>query len=233
MLFIALVFSLAFLIIIGVYASGKLLGLPDEIKRRNLTVTLFTITGWLSFTLIVAASGWLTDFGTNPPRIFLLMLPAIAGVLFALFSSKIFNYVNVLNNFWLIYVQGFRILMEVILWMLYRYKVIPVQMTFEGLNFDILIGLTAPIVAYYCFSKNKWSYKVAIAWNIAGLILLLNIVVVAVLSAPLPFRVFTNEPANTIVFGFPFVWLPVFVVPLALVIHLLSLKKLTRMTATT
>jgi hypothetical protein len=35
--------------------------------------------------------------------------------------------------------------------------------------------------------------------------LLLNIVIVSVLSAPLPFRVFMNEPANTFVTYFPYV----------------------------
>ena len=130
------------------------------------------------------------------------------------------------NVFWIVYAQSFRMIMEFILWLLYRYSIIPVQMTFAGRNFDILIGFTAPFVAYFCFIKKTWSPKVALIWNFAGLLLLGNIVVVALLSTPYPFRVFMNEPANTLVFSFPFVWLPAFVVPFALLLHLISIKRL-------
>jgi hypothetical protein len=81
-------------------------------------------------------------------------------------------------------------------------------------------------VAYYCFNKKSWSPKVAIVWNIAGLLLLANIVVIAILSTPFPFRVFMNDPANTIVFYFPFIWLPSVAVPFALLLHLISLRRL-------
>ena len=99
-------------------------------------------------------------------------------------------------------------------------------MTFAGGNYDILIGLSAPVVAYYCFNKKSWSPRVALLWNFAGLLLLANIVAIAILSTPYPFRHFMNEPANTIVFYFPFVWLPSVLVPFALLLHLLSIKRL-------
>ena len=63
-----------------------------------------------------------------------------------------------------------------------------------------------------------------IAWNLAGLALLVNIVSVAILSMPTPFRAFTNEPANTFVTQAPYVWLPVFLVQAAWLGHLLTLK---------
>jgi hypothetical protein len=116
--------------------------------------------------------------------------------------------------------------MEIVLWLTFVDNIIPIQMTFEGLNYDILVGLTAPVVACFCFTIKKWSRTVAIIWNFFGLALLLNIVVISVLSAPVPFRVFMNEPANTFVAQLPFVWLPAFVVPVAYWMHILSLKQL-------
>ena len=95
-------------------------------------------------------------------------------------------------------------------------------MTFEGRNFDVIAGLTGPFIAYL-FNKNR---TVMIAYNFMGLALLLNIVVIAVLSIPTPFRVFMNEPANTIVAYFPIVLLPAFLVPLAYTLHFFSLKQL-------
>ena len=99
-------------------------------------------------------------------------------------------------------------------------------MTFEGRNWDILAGLTAPIFGYYCFVKKQWPKGIAIAWNIAGLALLANIVTIAVLSMPTPARIFMNEPANTIVAEFPFIWLPGILVTIAYCFHIFSLRQL-------
>jgi hypothetical protein len=153
-------------------------------------------------------------------------VPPLILIVFLLFYRKFNLLADSLDNFWFIYPQAFRVILEFILWSLYRYKVLPRQMTFEGRNFDILIGLTAPIIVYYCFNKKIWSPKVALVWNILGLISLANAVATAILSTPYPYRVFMEGPANTIVFYFPFVWLPTFVVPFALMLHLLSIRRL-------
>jgi hypothetical protein len=116
--------------------------------------------------------------------------------------------------------------MELILWALFLAYVIPVQMTFEGLNFDVLVGLTAPVVAYMCFKKKKWPVSVAIFWNFFGLALLATIVTIAILSAPTPFRQFMTDPAPTFIASVPYIWLPGFVVPVALYGHVMSIKQL-------
>ncbi|HKQ78896.1 MAG TPA: hypothetical protein VJ810_34675 [Blastocatellia bacterium] len=59
-----------------------------------------------------------------------------------------------------------------------------------------------------------------------GLALLINIVTIAILSAPTPLRKFFNEPANTFVTYFPFVWLPAFLVQAAWFGHLLVFRRL-------
>ena len=225
-LFIALVFGIAFLIIIAVQACGRRLNLPFEETRNNLAVTIIVLLVWLMFTLIIGISGVLNDFTGMPPKLLLIILPPFVFIMLIMLSKQFHDLCKPLGNFWFIYPQSFRILMEFILWLLYRYKIIPIQMTFEGYNYEIIIGLTAPIVAYYCFTKKQWSPKVAIIWNIVGLAFLVNIVVISILSTPYPFRQFMNEPANTIAFHFPFVWLPAVVVPFAFLLHLLSLRRL-------
>ncbi|MFY7999641.1 MAG: hypothetical protein ACOVSW_13665, partial [Candidatus Kapaibacteriota bacterium] len=117
------------------------------------------------------------------------------------------------------------IAMEIILWQLFLAGIIPVQMTFEGRNFDILVGLTAPIVAWL-LARKKMPRTALIVWNWASMAILLNIVIVAVLSTPVPFRVFMNEPANTVILSFPFVWLPTVVVPIAFLGHIASLRQI-------
>ena len=52
-------------------------------------------------------------------------------------------------------------------------------------------------------------------WNWAGIVILLNVVVHAQLSAPTRFRVFETDPPATFIGDLPYIWLPAFLVPLA------------------
>jgi hypothetical protein len=124
----------------------------------------------------------------------------------------------------LIRLQVFRIFVEILLWLLFVEKLLPVQMTFEGRNFDILAGITAPLVSYFV-RQQKLSKTGIIIWNLLCLGLLINIVSVAIMSMPTPFQYFTNEPSNTIGNIFPVNWLPGLLVPLAYGLHFLSLRQ--------
>ena len=59
-----------------------------------------------------------------------------------------------------------------------------------------------------------------------GLLLLINILVIAVLSMPTPLRYFMNEPANTLVGEFPFIYLPAVLVVIAMGLHIFSLRQI-------
>ena len=119
-----------------------------------------------------------------------------------------------------------RIPVEIVLFLLYVNKAIPKLMSFEGRNFDILAGLTAPLVFYFVFISKQFSRKLFLAWNIICLGLLVNIVINAVLSAPFPFQQFGFEQPNIAILYFPFVWLPCCVVPLVLLSHLSVIRQL-------
>lgn len=99
-------------------------------------------------------------------------------------------------------------------------------MTFEGRNFDIVAGLTAPIMAYYGYTRKALNRKIILIWNFICLGSLLNIVINAVLSAPFPFQQFAFDQPNVGVLYFPFVWLPCFIVPVVLLSHLVAIRKI-------
>ena len=225
-LFIALVFGIAFLIIIAVQAAGKRLNLPFEEVRNNNAVTIIVLLVWLLFSLIMALSGFLNDFAARPPRLLLIIVPPLVFILMIFISKQFHELCEPIDNFWFVYPQSFRILVEFILWLLYRYGIIPIQMTFAGGNYEIIIGLTAPVVAYYCFNRKIWPHWVALIWNFVGLGMLAHIAVVALLSTPYSFRTYMNEPANTLPFHLPFVWFPAVVVPFVFLMHLISIRKL-------
>lgn len=126
----------------------------------------------------------------------------------------------------LVLVQAFRLPLEVAMHAMYTRGVMPVQMSYTGLNFDILTGATAIPVALLAATGRAGPRLVA-GWNIAGLVLLLNVVTVAILATP-RFRYFGDDHLNIWVTYPPFVWLPAVMVLAALAGHLLIFRALSR-----
>ena len=193
-------------------------------KKRIFNGTLISLTGWAIATFILSWSGFLSDFSSFPPKMMIVLVIPLVTIIWTVRTKEMKEILLHTPPESIIWIQSFRIVVEILLWRLYVDNLAPIQMTFEGYNFDILSGLTAIVVAFLV-TRNKVPSQLVIAWNFACLALLLNIVTIAILSLPTPFRVFMNEPANTIVTKFPIVWLPALLVPLAYGLHFLSLKQ--------
>ena len=119
-----------------------------------------------------------------------------------------------------------RIPVEIVLFLLFVGRQVPEIMTFEGRNFDILSGLTAPLVYYLAFHGGKTNRPLLIVWNLLALALLCNIVTTAILAFPSVNPDIPLALQNRGVTFFPYVWLPTVVVPIVFFSHLASLWKL-------
>jgi len=178
------------------------------------------VIAWMLIQGIIGYSGFYLITDTIPPRFALLVGPPLL-LIFALFATKQGrNFIDSLDLKMLIWLHVVRIPVELVLLWLFQNGQVPELMTFEGRNFDILSGLTAPLIVYFGFMKKSISNKVIIAWNIFCLLLLFNIVGTAILSAPSVFQKFAFDQPNIGVMYFPFVWLPCVIVPLVLFAHL-------------
>ena len=206
----------------GLLKYGKTLSQSRKISWY-IVVGLFL---WLSIIGLLANFGFFQNFDSFPPRIFFAVFPPIVLIISLLFSKPFTRFLKSVPPSWLIYIQSFRIIVELILWFGFLGHLIPFQMTFEGFNYDVVVGLTAVLAGSVFFRKSRYRRFEAMIWNVFGLALLINIIMIAFLSAPSTFRVFMNEPANEIVAYFPYIWIPGFFVPYALAMHLFSLKQL-------
>jgi len=197
----------------------------DLQKRKTFTRLIAGLVFWAAFVSAWSLSGRMANFATFPLNMLPILIIPLITILVITFSKtfrEIIIHVPAEN---LVRLQTFRFFVEILLWALFVQNQLPVQMTFEGRNFDVLSGLSAPIVAYL-ISRHKLSRTGLVIWNLLCLGLLLNILGTAILSMPTSMRVFMNEPANTIVAVFPVSWLPGFLVPLAYGLHFFSLRQL-------
>jgi hypothetical protein len=180
---------------------------------------------WILLLTIFAIRGFFSNFSQPPPRLVFALLPPLVPVLLFIRSGAGKEFLRHIQPQRLIYLQSFRILVEIALWLLVRNGSLPVQLSFEGRNFDMLTGLLAFPVGYYCYVKKSWPPVVALLYNIGGLVLLVNAVTISALSMPTPLRVFHDPPDSSLLTRFPFIYLPGLLIPLAYTLHILSLRQ--------
>jgi hypothetical protein len=211
-----------FVVLFVAWVAGR--GLP----RRSflplvLALVYLVIPAWL------ARSGALDRYDPLPAPALVLVF-ALTVVTIALAFSPVGTYVAD-HAGWagLIGFQAFRVPVEIVLHRLYEAKIVPVQMTYSGQNFDILSGLLAGVIGILIARGRPIGRTLILVWNVAALGLLVNIVIIAVLSTPVPFGRYGDRPPNLLPSTFPYVWLPSFLVQAALFGHLIVFRKLARM----
>ncbi len=195
-------------------------------SAHHSKATLILLLTWLALQAGIALTDFYAVTDTLPPRFIFLVLPALLFIAALFTVPKGRQYIDGLDLKALTLLHTIRIPVEIVLFWLAVNKAVPVLMTFEGRNFDILSGLTAPLVYYFGFIKKKLDRRLILIWNFICLGLLINIVANAILSAPFPFQQFAFDQPNIAVLYFPFNWLPSCVVPIVLLSHLAAIRQL-------
>ncbi|SJZ36342.1 hypothetical protein [Sediminibacterium ginsengisoli] len=196
--------------------------------RQNAGRITACLLLWLAIQAVLTFKN-VYNTGTDalPPKIVLFgVMPPIATIIILFATKKGRTFIDSLPLVNLTCLHIVRIPVEIVLFWLFLNKAIPGLMTFEGRNFDIIAGITAPLIAWLGFKKAKITRKGILVWNLLCLALLLNIVVNAFLSTPSPLQKFAFDQPNIGILYFPFSWLPTFIVPVVLFAHLVSVRRL-------
>lgn len=205
-----------------VLLTAWLLWRATRLPRRYWLVLLIV----LLFQSALALSGFYAVADTFPPRMALAIIPSFAGVGWLLFTRAGRSRMAFAGTGSLVLLSVVRVPVEIVLYLLYRHGRVPELMTFSGRNFDMLAGLSAPVVYYFFTIRKTLSIKWVFAWNLVSLGLLLNILVNAVLALPTPFQQWGFERPNVAVLYFPYILLPAFIVPAVLWTHLVLIRRL-------
>jgi hypothetical protein len=197
----------------------------NAVKNKPTAAVVLVI--WLAVTGILSFKEVFLDTSAIPPRLTIVIVPAILFIILLLITKSGKRFTDSIDLKKLTLVHIVRVPVEITLFMLSTHKLIPELMTFAGRNFDILSGITAPIVYFICFKNSQLkNRRLLLIWNFVCLGLLLNIVINALLSAPFPFQQFAFDQPNIAILYFPFTWLPCFIVMIVLYSHLAAIRQL-------
>jgi hypothetical protein len=181
---------------------------------------------WFALSLALALAGFYRGSVTNLPTIqYGIFVPLIIGGTLIWRSSAIARIIDAVPQEWLIGVQLYRAL-GVIFLILYAAGRLPGSFAWPAGLGDVLIGVLAPVVAIAYRRGPHQNADLAFWWNTFGLADLTVAVTMGFLTSPSPFELLAFDRPNELISAFPLVLVPVFLVPLSVLLHLASLAKL-------
>ncbi len=216
-LFIPITFALTTLA--AVYCFYRASG-----QRIFLIVALL----WLGLQGALALTGFYVDEHTIPPRFPLLIMPVIIPLLALFRFRKGRRFLDRLDLRWLTLLHTVRLPMALVMFWLFDAHQAPLQVTFMGWNYDILIGLTAPVMASLVFGKKGELHrpKLLLGWNLIGLATLLIMATMTLASLPTAMQSLSFSHPMFGILYFPYTWMPCGIFPLIFIAQLVALRRL-------
>lgn len=183
--------------------------------------TVMTISG------IAAWSGTLSQFNGFPPPMFIMIVSVFVASFVIGLSRFGRDAAAELSFTALVGLQGFRLPLELIMHHAGTVGIMPVQLSYSGYNLDIVTGSSALLIFALLKSGRVVARSVLWAWNVWGSLCLVVIALIAITTSPVV-RFFGDDPhnLNTWVLYFPYVWLPVVLVTVAISSHVVITRKL-------
>jgi len=194
------------------------------VDRRAAFRVLAGLSVWLIYAGLLGYFGVVKNTAIRPPGIAFIVVPVLFFLFLFTVRTSAGARVALAFPLWIILgTQSFRIGVELFLHQLCIDGLVPKMLTFEGANVDIYVGVSVPLIAWLS-TRGRLGIRLALAWNVLGLLALTNVVIRAVLTAPGPFNLIHAEVPNLMMGAFPFMFIPGFFVPLAVVLHVLAIR---------
>jgi hypothetical protein len=197
-------------------------GLPDRAFWSGSAL----LVAWFFAALIPSWFGFYHQPSGSVPTIqYGLFLPMIAGVVLFWRWPVLKRIVQEVPQRWIVGIQVYRVLGLIFL-MLYAGSFLPGVFAWPAGAGDVTVGLLAPFVAIAYARRARGSAGLVRAWNLLGISDLVVAVTIGFLTSPSRFQLLSFERPNELIGAFPLVLIPVFAVPLSVLLHLASLYKL-------
>jgi len=212
--------------------AAVILGSPlDAARQRGLG---YTVGGWFSLLVGLAAAGFFSLEGAGPPAIgAAAALPIVAALIAWRRSTVIRTLASSTPLPILVALHAGRVLgVEFVI--LYSIGRLPPTFALSAGLGDMLIGILAVPLAFAIHRRVSGWQRYALVWNVLGFLDLLSAVSLGVGSSPgFPLRFIFEQPDSGIMGTLPWFLIPGFLVPLYLIAHLFIFARLLGVSAST
>jgi len=210
---------------VGVVVVGALVA--GEAVRAGAPGVGAAIGAWfVAGALLAWAGAFATDEGTWVPVIGLgIAGPIVVGAWLLRRPGPVAALAERLPLGWVIRVQLFRVVGAVFL-VAWALDLMPAAFALPAGVGDVAVGLAAPFAARRLERDPVGGRRTAVLWNVAGITDLVVAVTLGFLTAPSHLQQLAQSDANYAITRMPFVLIPVFGVPLAILLHVVVLRRL-------
>jgi hypothetical protein len=226
-------FGIIAAVILGVNLALKRASWPEGERRLAVGVTAVALVGWFGITTVLAYFGAYQGALDRLPTIqYGIVLPILIGGFLIWRSSAFSRLIHAVPQQWVVAIQLYRAL-GVIFLVLYASDRLPALFAWPAGAGDITIGLLAPVVALAYARDPQRHSRTVLLWNLFGIADLIVAIATGFVTSPSPLQLFAFDHPNELISAFPLVLVPTFAVPLAVLLHVISLTKLARATTHT
>jgi len=202
--------------------------LPARDRSRTFWSIAALLVTWFFAALVLSWSGFYQGSGSRIPTIpFGLLIPIAAGVVLFRRRPLLRRIIESVPQSWIVSVQVYRV-EGLIFLTLYAGGWLPGAFAWPAGVGDVIVGLLAPVVGVAYMRRTRGSVGLVRAWNLLGIADLVVAVTTGFLTSPSPLQLLALDRPNELISSFPLAMIPVFLVPLSLLLHLASLQKLRR-----
>jgi len=215
--------------------TGLWLGLSrTEFSASKRTIIWFSVaipfTLWLAVVWNLALNGFFQPIPgvVRLPRLpIAIFAPVIIGLILLLRSKSIAAFLDATPASWLVGLQVYRIFggIFIVNWV---HGTVAGPFAWPAGIGDMLTGIMALPVALQLASGAETGRRVAIAWNIFGLLDFAVAITMGTLSNPGPLQILGLDIPASLAGTYPTVLIPAFAVPSSILLHALSIWQLRR-----
>lgn len=214
------------MLLFGLYRALRRAAWPQNELAKAFWSLAAIIVGWFIVALTTSLAGWYGGVARKVPTIqYGLLIPILAGVLLFWGWPRLRRALAVVPNEWIIGIQLYRAL-GVIFLILYSVGRLPGLFALPAGFGDVLVGLFAPVVATAYARSSQGAARRVRLWNLLGIADLVIAVTMGFLTSPSPLQLASFDRPNVLMGIFPLSLIPVYMVPLSILLHFASLHHL-------
>ncbi len=213
-------------VLFGLHRALRRAALPIRERKRAFGIISALLVVWFASAFALSWSGFYQGSASRIPTIeFGLLAPIAAGVVLFWRWPLLRRVIDAVPQSWIVGIQTYRAEGLVFLTLLAA-GALPGAFAWPAGVGDVAVGLLAPFIGIAYAREWRRSAGFVRAWNVLGLTDLVVAVTTGFLTSPSPVQLLAFDRPNELISAFPLALIPVFLVPLSVLLHLASLVKL-------